>query len=141
MKEIKKFQNKVQFFFRPIKMRNRKFGKGTLDESLDEVELIENTKNFDRIYNETKVTPFESNISVFLGYFSIIMLLNFFFFNYSFYWSVIYTVVALAILFVSILILAFAFEILANFESLIGFGLFSCLLVSIVILIYPKILY
>jgi hypothetical protein len=83
MKEIKKFQNKVQFFFRPIKMRNRKFGKGTLDESLDEVELIENTKNFDRIYNETKVTPFESNISVFLGYFSIIMLLNFFFFNYS----------------------------------------------------------
>jgi hypothetical protein len=123
-------------------MRNRKFGKKEEDEVVSfEQDIIKNTKNFDRLYNDTKVSPFESNISVFLGYFSIIMLLNYFFFKYTFYWSVIYTVVALVVLTVSLFILAVAFEILANFESLIGFGILSCVLVSIIILIYPKLLY
>jgi hypothetical protein len=123
-------------------MRNRKFGKKEEEEVVSfEQDIIKNTKNFDRLYNDTKVSPFESNVSVFLGYFSIIMLLNYFFFKYTFYWSVIYTVVALVVLTVSLFILAVAFEILANFESLIGFGFLSCVLVSIIILIYPKLLY
>ena len=119
--------------------------KQQTDTEISYEQTQQNLKQFDTLYNQeikkNGINQNEKYFSTFLGCFLIILALNYIFFKYTFYLSIFYTFIGIIGFFVFIIFASFVLTILVNFESLVFFGVLSCILTSIVILIFPSLLY